>query len=66
MVAAKRRLLGSIWRHIPESVGCLCLMLGNIIFMHSDDYRVDLRRIEAVASPDPVARQFEQRTAGYI
>lgn len=44
-VEAKRRLLDSVWRHTLESVGCICFVLDDMNYVHSDEYRVDHLRI---------------------
>lgn len=62
----KRRLLGRIWRRTVANEGCVSVIIADLKYVHFDDHRVELWRIEIVPTPDAVARHFERRMEGFL
>lgn len=62
-VDAKRGLLDSVWRRTVGIHACTSSLATN--FVHTDDQRVDLRRMGLLPSPG-IVRHVERRSEGFV
>lgn len=65
-IAIWQGAIDSIAQYVQMHNRCVPILAGDWNFVHADNPRIDLRRLEEVSSYDPLATHFERCLPGYI
>lgn len=63
---AKNRMIDAAFAQSKASTGCVCFLFGDLNMVHTDDHRVDMRRLDVVPIADLAASYFEHRMRGFV
>lgn len=65
-ISVRKGVVDDIAALVARHYRCIPVAIADWNFVHADDPRVDLRRLEEVAAFDPLASHFERRLSEFI